>query len=95
MQGSAHRVSHRVCTQRHGPLPNLPACGAGNRERYAGTEFALTDLVDKATVDVVCAREQVRKLERASAGSARERMVAPGSCELSCGIRAITLALPF
>ncbi|KAF5833890.1 hypothetical protein DUNSADRAFT_9637 [Dunaliella salina] len=36
----------------------------GNRERYAGTEFALTDLVDKATVEVVTAREQVDQVVR-------------------------------
>ncbi len=29
---------------------------AGNRERYAGTEFALTDLVDKSKIEIVCAR---------------------------------------
>ena len=28
----------------------------GNRERYGGTEFADTDLVDKAKIDIVVAR---------------------------------------
>ena len=31
-------------------------CASGNRERYAGTEFSDTDLVDKAKIDIVCSR---------------------------------------
>ena len=33
----------------------------GKQERYAGTEFSQNDLIAKAKVDVICAREQVRK----------------------------------
>jgi hypothetical protein len=29
---------------------------AGNKERYGGTEFALTDLVEKHRVDIVVVR---------------------------------------
>lgn len=31
----------------------------GSRERYGGTEYSLTDLVDKAALDIVVARDQV------------------------------------
>ncbi|GBF90023.1 hypothetical protein Rsub_02730 [Raphidocelis subcapitata] len=31
----------------------------GSRERYGGTEYAMTDLVDKAALDIVVARDQV------------------------------------
>lgn len=31
----------------------------GSRERYGGTEYSLTDLVEKAALDIVVAREQV------------------------------------
>lgn len=36
----------------------------GSRERYAGTEFGLTNLVDKAKVDVVVSRSQVDSVVR-------------------------------
>ena len=29
----------------------------GSRERYGGTEFSLTDLVDKAKIDIVVTRQ--------------------------------------
>ncbi|KAI8474685.1 MAG: nitrogen regulatory protein PII [Monoraphidium minutum] len=31
----------------------------GSRERYGGTEYSMTDLVDKAALDIVVARDQV------------------------------------
>lgn len=42
----------------------------GNRERYAGTEFALTDLVDKSRIEVVCGRGQVDAVVRVVAAAA-------------------------
>lgn len=36
----------------------------GNRERYAGTEFSLTDLVDKSKIEVVVSRDQVNAVVR-------------------------------
>ena len=33
----------------------------GSRERYGGTEYSSTDLVDKAALDIVVARDQVRR----------------------------------
>ncbi|MEW5306977.1 MAG: hypothetical protein WDW36_009402 [Sanguina aurantia] len=41
----------------------------GSRERYAGTEFSLTDLVDKARVEVVVARAQVNQVVRTVAAA--------------------------
>ena len=36
----------------------LILCGwpTGSRERYGGTEFSITELVEKVKMDVVCAR---------------------------------------
>lgn len=42
----------------------------GNRERYAGTEFGTTNLVDKAKVEVVCVREQVDRVIRTISAAA-------------------------
>jgi hypothetical protein len=39
----------------YGRVPCTCTC-TGHRERYGGTEFALTDLVDKAKIDVVISR---------------------------------------
>ena len=33
-----------------------PLSCSGNRERYGGTEFSETDLVDKSKIDIVVAR---------------------------------------
>jgi hypothetical protein len=37
-------------------LLGVTPCPAGNKERYGGTEFALTDLVEKSKVDIVVVR---------------------------------------
>eukprot|EP00195_Chlamydomonas_chlamydogama_P017243 CAMPEP_0202901780 /NCGR_PEP_ID=MMETSP1392-20130828/14619_1 /ASSEMBLY_ACC=CAM_ASM_000868 /TAXON_ID=225041 /ORGANISM="Chlamydomonas chlamydogama, Strain SAG 11-48b" /LENGTH=199 /DNA_ID=CAMNT_0049588395 /DNA_START=147 /DNA_END=746 /DNA_ORIENTATION=+ len=42
----------------------------GSRERYAGTEFGLTNLVDKTRIDIVVARSQVDSVTRIVAASA-------------------------
>eukprot|EP00197_Chlamydomonas_leiostraca_P002914 CAMPEP_0202857314 /NCGR_PEP_ID=MMETSP1391-20130828/311_1 /ASSEMBLY_ACC=CAM_ASM_000867 /TAXON_ID=1034604 /ORGANISM="Chlamydomonas leiostraca, Strain SAG 11-49" /LENGTH=196 /DNA_ID=CAMNT_0049536105 /DNA_START=128 /DNA_END=718 /DNA_ORIENTATION=+ len=54
-------------------MTTMPVKGAGmqggSRERYAGTEFALTDLVDKQKIDVVVARGQVDAVVRIMAAA--------------------------
>ena len=42
----------------------------GSRERYGGTEFSSTDLVDKAKIDIVVTRNQVEFVARICAASA-------------------------
>jgi len=42
----------------------------GSRERYGGTEFSSTDLVDKAKIDIVVTRSQVEYVARLCASSA-------------------------
>lgn len=42
----------------------------GSRERYAGTEFATTDLVEKSKIDIVIDRDSVDKVVRIVAASA-------------------------
>jgi nitrogen regulatory protein PII len=50
----------------------------GARERYAGSEFSLTDLVDKAKIDVVVERAQVDAVVRCVATSAATGEVGDG-----------------
>lgn len=42
----------------------------GNRERYGGTEFSFTDLVDKSKIDIVISRSQVSAVTRIIAAAA-------------------------
>lgn len=55
-------------------MTNTPVRGVGVqggiRERYAGTEFGLTNLVEKEKIDVVIARSQVDVVVRLVAASA-------------------------
>lgn len=55
-------------------LTNTPVKGVGvqggSRERYGGTEFGLTNLVDKEKVDIVISRSQVDAVVRLIAASA-------------------------
>ncbi|KAG2494419.1 hypothetical protein HYH03_007471 [Edaphochlamys debaryana] len=55
-------------------LTNTPVKGVGvqggARERYAGTEFGLTNLVDKEKLDIVVSRAQVDTVVRLVAASA-------------------------
>jgi len=50
----------------------------GSRERYTGSEFSLTDLVDKAKVEVVVERAQVDVVVRCVATSAATGEVGDG-----------------
>jgi nitrogen regulatory protein PII len=50
----------------------------GARERYAGSEFSLTDLVEKAKIDVVVERAQVDAVVRTIATSAATGEVGDG-----------------
>lgn len=50
----------------------------GSRERYGGTEFSLTDLVDKAKLDVVCTRLQVDVVVRIIAEAAHTGEIGDG-----------------
>lgn len=55
-------------------MTNTPVKGVGVqggvRERYAGTEFGLTNLVDKEKIDIVVARNQVDVVVRLVAAAA-------------------------
>jgi hypothetical protein len=53
MVHQANNPSHASCNKR--PI-HVPASQGGSRERYAGTEFAQSDLVDKQKLDVVVTR---------------------------------------
>eukprot|EP00878_Enallax_costatus_P002824 GHUV01003016.1.p1 GENE.GHUV01003016.1~~GHUV01003016.1.p1 ORF type:complete len:208 (+),score=53.12 GHUV01003016.1:153-776(+) len=50
----------------------------GNKERYGGTEFSLTDLVEKSKVEIVVVREQVDLVVRTVAMSAHTGEIGDG-----------------
>lgn len=50
----------------------------GQRERYGGTEFSYTDLVEKVKVDVVCARAQVDTVVQTIATAAHTGEIGDG-----------------
>lgn len=50
----------------------------GNKERYGGTEFALTDLVEKHRVDIVVVRDQVDLVVRTVATAAHTGEIGDG-----------------
>ncbi|KAF8065629.1 hypothetical protein HT031_003230 [Scenedesmus sp. PABB004] len=50
----------------------------GNKERYGGTEFSLTDLVEKSKVEIVVVREQVDLVVRTVATSAHTGEIGDG-----------------
>lgn len=50
----------------------------GNKERYGGTEFALTDLVEKHKVDIVVVRDQVDLVVRTVATAAHTGEIGDG-----------------
>lgn len=50
----------------------------GNKERYGGTEFALTDLVEKHRIDIVVVRDQVDLVVRTVATAAHTGEIGDG-----------------
>ncbi len=58
-----HPSTHAHTRTRHSDF-------AGSRERYAGTEFSVTEPLDKAKIEIECPRSQVSYVTRLVASAA-------------------------